>query len=169
MRTRISTLDCEVTSGAIVRSMTLCNMRHGMLLITSLIVSGLLSGCESHFDRFERFYRPVATLEGAPQPGAAPPKLIYSLDPGRDEGRLQQDGYVLIGTTSFNGSPDLSYADRAAVAQGQKVGAVVVLLRAHSHNTLTTCCWLDDSVQASSGGGVAYFASYWAKSGSLHH
>jgi len=108
------------------------------------------------------------TRESAPavtaQPRATPPQLVYSHDSDRDGRLLRQDGYVLIGTTSFNGAPDLSYADRAVVAQGQKVGAAIVLMKARSYSYSTSCCSLDESLEATSEGGASYFASYWAKS-----
>jgi hypothetical protein len=143
------------------------NMPARVLLIASLISSSLLMGCENS-DHFERFYKPAATREGAPavtvQPSATPPQLIYTRDPDSDDRLLRQDGFVLIGTTSFNGVPDLSYADRAVVVQGQKVGATIVLLNARSYSALTSCCTLDESLQVTSAGGATYFASYWAKS-----
>lgn len=148
--------------------MTLLKVQCGVMLLTAgLISSALLMGCESNFDH-ERFYTPVATRDGAPQVTAQPsrtiaPKLVYSHDPDRDARALRQNGYVLIGTTSFNGAPDLSY-DRAVVKQGQKVGAAIVLLKARPYSTMTLCCAPDASLAVSSPGGASYFASYWAKS-----
>ena len=117
-------------------------------------------GCASNF-HFERFYKPAATLEGAPavtlQPRATAPRLVFSQDPDRDGRLLRGHGYALIGTTSFTGLADLPFAEHAA-AQGQKVGAGIVLLESRSYAI---------------GGGVLgnpeargadYFASYWAKS-----
>jgi hypothetical protein len=125
-------------------------------------------GCESNFAHFERFYKPAATRESVSavtaQPRATPPQLVYSRDPDRDGGLLGQHGYVLIGTTSFNGAPGLSYVDRAVVTQGQKVGAAIVLLKACSYSTVTSCCAPDVSFVGTSKGGASYFASYWAKS-----
>jgi hypothetical protein len=67
-----------------MRHMALFNTQYGVLLIASLMSSCLLMGCESNF-HFERFYKPAATLEGAPavtaQPHATPPQLVYSHDP----------------------------------------------------------------------------------------
>jgi hypothetical protein len=146
---------------AAMRHVALFNEHYRVLLIASLISSCLLMGCESNF---ARFYKPAATREGAPsvmlQPGATPPQLVYSHDPDRDGRFLRQHGYVLIGTASFYGAPDYSYAD-SAVAQGQKVGAAILLLKAPSYSA-TSCCLFDDSIQVVSGGDG--FASYWAKS-----
>ena len=132
-----------------------------------LAIAGLLTGCQTNFDHFDRFYHPAATREdasvGTAQPRATPPQLLYSRDPDKDGKILRQVGYVLIGTTSFNGAPGLSYVDRAVVVQGQKVGAAIVLLRAHSNSTLTSCCAPDASFVVSSRGGTSYFASYWAR------
>ena len=140
-----------------MRHVVLFDTQRRVLLIASLISSCLLMGCASNF-HFERFYKPAATHEGAPavslQPRATPPQLAYSHDPDRDGGLLRQDGYVLIGTTSFNGAADLPLADHA-VAQGQKVGAAIVLLEVRRY-----------SYGESAGfdaAGASYFASYWAK------
>ena len=148
--------------------MTSLDMQCRMLLIASLISSSLLMGCESKFAHFDRFYKPAAAGEGAPavtaQPRATPPKLVYSHDPDRDGRFLGQHGYVLIGTTSFNGEPDLSYVDRAVVTQGQKVGAAVVLLKDLPYNPVASCCTSDDTFVGLPRGAASYFASYWTKS-----
>jgi hypothetical protein len=141
-----------------MRQIALFSMQFRVLLITGLISSCLLMGCASNF-HFDRFYKPAAPLEGAPavlQPRATPPQLVYSQDPDSDGRLLRQDGYALIGTTSFYGAADLPYAEHAAV-QGQKVGAGIVLLESRSYGL--GCC------QPGNGGqGATYFASYWAKS-----
>ena len=149
--------------------MTSFHIQCKVLLVASLISSGLLVGCESNFAHIERFYKPAATRESVSavtvQPRATPPRLVYSHDPDRDGRLLGQDRYVLIGTTSFNGAPDLTYLDRTVVTQGQKVGAAIVLLKAHSYSTDSTCCAPDVSlVVGPPKGGASYFASYWAKS-----
>jgi len=102
-------------------------------LLASLIGSSLLTGCASNF---ERFYKPAVTAYGsAVTPTAAPPLtrsrdpvLLWSRDLNGDGKRLALEGYALIGTSSYNGALDLTYLEDA-VAQGKKVGAVVVLLR----------------------------------------
>jgi hypothetical protein len=142
-----------------MRQMALFNTQYRVLFIASLMSSCLLMGCASNF-HFERFYKPAATLEGTPavlQPRATPPQLAYSQDPDRDGRLLRQDGYVLIGTTSFYGAADLPYAEHAAV-QGQKVGAAIVLLNSHSYNLGGDQLLGDPAI------GATYFASYWAKS-----
>jgi len=143
-----------------MRHMTLFNTRSGVLLIASLIGSCLLLGCASNYD-FERFYKPATTLEVAPaalkQPRAAPPQLVYSHDPDRDGKLLRQYGYALIGTTSFYGADDLPYAEHAA-AQGQKVGAGIVLLNVRYYSVG------GDAPLGNPVRGATYFSSYWAKS-----
>jgi hypothetical protein len=147
-----------------MRHITFFNARYRVLLIASLMSSCLSMGCESNF-HFERFYKPTATLEGplavTLQPRATPPQLAYSHDPDGDGGLLRQDGYVLIGTTSFNGAADLPLADHA-VAQGQKVGAAIVLLNVRSYSYSRSV--LDGTFYVSDAAGASYFASYWAKS-----
>ncbi len=148
--------------------MALFNTRYRVLLIASLVNFCLLMGCESS-NYFERYYKPAATREGAPaaslQPRATSTQLVYSHNLDRDDRLLRHHGYVLIGTTSFFGAADLPYAERAA-AQGQKVGAAIVLLKVRSDINFPSCCWLDESlwVTEGQGGGASYFASYWAKS-----
>lgn len=140
-----------------MRHMVLFNAQYGILLISGLMSSCLLMGCALHL---ERFYKPAATVEGAPavlQPRATPPRLAYSRDPDRDGVLLRQHGYVLIGTTSFYGAADLPYAEHAA-AQGQKVGAAIVLLKS------TTYALGGDQVLGNPDArGATYFVSYWAK------
>jgi hypothetical protein len=135
-------------------------MQCRVLLIVGLISSCLLMGCTSNF-HFERFYKPAATLEGAPAvlpPRATPPQLAYSQDPDRDGRLLRQNGYALIGTTSFFGAADLPFAEHAA-AQGQKVGAGIVLLESRSY-----ALGGDQVLGNPEAHGADYFASYWAKS-----
>ena len=139
-----------------MRHTALFNTRYGLLLIASLTSSCLLMGCGLHLDKF---YKPAATLEGAPavlQPRATAPQLVYSQDPDGDGRLLRQYGYALIGTTSFYGAANLPYAEQAAV-QGQQVGAGIVLLKSDSYSL--GCCQLGNG-----GRGATYFASYWAKS-----
>ena len=115
-----------------MRHMALLYTQHRVLLILSLIGSFLLTGCAS---QFEKSYKPAVTAYGSPvTPPAAPPLtrsrdpvLLWSSDASRDGKRLAQEGFVLIGTSSYSGAIDLAYA-MDAVAQGKKVGASVVLL-----------------------------------------
>ena len=135
-------------------------MQCRVLLIAGLISSCLLMGCASNF-HFERFYKPATTVEGAPtglQPRATAPQLVYSQDPDRDGRLLRQYGYALIGTTSFYGAADLPYAEHAA-AQGQKVGAGIVLLGSRSYHLGGDALLGNPDAR-----GATYFASYWAKS-----
>lgn len=145
-----------------MRYIALFNTQYRVPLITSLMSACLLMGCASNF-HFERFYKPAAR-EGAPavkQPRATPPQLAYSRDPDGDGGLLRQDGYVLIGTTSFNGAAGLRLADHA-VAQGEKVGAAIVLLNVRSYRYSRGALY--GSFYMSDAAGASYFASYWAKS-----
>jgi hypothetical protein len=102
-------------------------------LLASLIGSSLLTGCATPF---ERYYETAVTAYGSPVTPPVTPLLVRSRDPMlpwlRDpygDGDLNaQDGYVLIGTSSYDGAIDLSYA-QDAVMQGKKVGGAVVLLQ----------------------------------------
>jgi hypothetical protein len=144
-----------------MRHTALVTTQYRVLLIASLMSSCLLLGCVSNF-HLERFYKPAATPEGAPavtlQPRTTPPRLVYSQDPGRDGRLLRQYGYALIGTTLFFGAADLPFAEHAA-AQGQKVGAGIVLLESRSY-----VLGGDQVLGNPEAHGADYFASYWAKS-----
>jgi hypothetical protein len=124
----------------------------------------------------------VTQLSIGPVVPPASPQLVWSADRTGDGKRLAQEGYVLIGTSSFLGwgvffsrtGQGIAQATQEATAQGKRVGASVVLLSL----PFTTVC-------AVKGGGPAsnplearlllaawitqphaagtVFASYWAK------
>jgi len=74
--------------------------RHRLRLLIALIasLSGLLTGCASPF---ERFYKPAATRHGTSVTSPATPLFAWSQDPNGDGKKLAQEGYLLIGTSSF--------------------------------------------------------------------
>jgi hypothetical protein len=140
-------------------------------LLASLIGSCLLTGCASPF---ERFYEPAGTAHGSGVTPSATSLLVCSRDADRDGKRLAQAGYVLIGTSSYDGAIDLSYQQDAAI-QGKKVGAAVVLLEVHAATILNGSNALHGVTHYMPGapaGAEAAFeipatgtvcASYWAK------
>jgi hypothetical protein len=97
----------------------------------------LLMGCANGF---EKYYRPAppATLVVATPLLAPPPPVpavyIHSADIHADAQRLQEDGYVFIGESSFYGPANRSNQDQA-VTQGKKVGAAVVLFKSEYMDT----------------------------------
>jgi len=145
-------------------------------LLASLIGSCLLTGCATPF---EKSYKPAVSPSGSPvTPAATPPLvrsrdpvLLWSRDPAGDGERLAQDGYVLIGTSSFDGAIDSQYAVDATI-QGKKVGAAVVLLKVelatarHNMERVEPNLWNPNGNWVPPGGlgdTGTVFASYWAK------
>lgn len=124
----------------------------------------------------------VTQLSIGPVVPPASPKLVWSADPTGDGKRLAQEGYVLIGTSSFFGwgiffsqtGQGIAQATQEATAQGKSVGASVVLLNL----PFTSVCSMKGGGAASSPleprlllaawitqphATGAVFASYWAK------
>jgi len=112
---------------------------------------------------------------------AATPQLVWSSDPDGDGKRLAQEGYALIGTSSFWGwggffshtQQGLGQATEESTAQGKKVGAAVVLLRVPyttvcavgaggASNPLELHVLRADQV-AGPRANTIVFASYWTK------
>ena len=138
-------------------------------LIASLIGSSLLTGCANHF---ERSYKPAVTSDGTPVTPPTTPLLMWSQDLDSDGKTLAQEGYVLIGTSSIHAGVDHCYAPqaggpgwinvsaseaKAAVAQGKRVRAAVVLLKVDFWVFPTS-----DDV-GSPHCDATFFATYWAK------
>jgi len=95
----------------------------------------LLDGCASGF---EKFYTP-APVSGTftPLPPPPTPQLFgHSNDLQSDGKHLREQGYVLIGTSSFYGPANRSNAQQA-VAEGKKVGAALVMVKSDYMDTLT--------------------------------
>ena len=131
-------------------------------LVASVVGSCLLTGCETWF---EKYYKPApASYESLVAPPATP-ELWLSVDPVGERQQLEDEGYVLIGTSSFRGAVDSSWKQEA-VEEGKKVGAAVVLLkveckaRANCPADWTRPEWFGFL------GYDSFVASYWAKAGS---
>jgi hypothetical protein len=126
----------------------------------------------------------VTQLTIGPVVPRASPLLVWSADPTGDGKRLAQEGYVLIGTSSFFGwgaffsqtGQGIAQATQEATAQGKRVGASVVVLSL----PFTTVCAVSGAGAASNPleprlllaawitqphAAGAVFASYWAKAG----
>lgn len=139
------------------------------LLLTAIIVSFgstcFLQGCASGFARFYK----SASANSAPLAVApATPQLVWSRDPGRDGKQLAQQGYLLIGTSSFRTVGDPWY-EKEAVEQGKKVGAAVVLLSVnwglarYGYPSYQQGYADADAPGADVPAIHAYFASYWGE------
>jgi hypothetical protein len=105
-------------------------------LLSGLLVLNLMAGCISGF---EKYYTPAASSSSpaiALPPPATPQMYAHSSDLNADGKRLREQGYVLLGTSSFYGPANRSNANQA-VEQGKKVGAALVLVKSEYMDTLT--------------------------------
>jgi hypothetical protein len=106
----------------------------------AILVSACLSGCATN--GFEKYYKPmpgsetIATNPRFEPPPAQPKVYAHSSDTNADAARLAEQGYVLIGTSSFYG-PSKKVSESQAIAQGKKVGAALILLRSQYKDTLS--------------------------------
>jgi hypothetical protein len=144
--------------------MAMLNTQHRVLLLASLIGSSLLTGCanspswkSSWSGPFEEFYKPAATAYGSRAAAPATPLLVLSRELDGVAKVLARKGYVLIGTSSFDGLIDDTSSRHLAVIQGKNVGAAVVLLKVETREWLPACA--DCSWRKKSN----VFAWYWAK------
>jgi len=131
-----------------------------MALIASL--SGLLTGCASPF---ERFYKPAPQTHGATVTPSDAPLVGWSGDLDQDAKILAQEGYVLIGTSHFQGAAIESAFggtyEQQAIAEARRVGAAVVLLNVDSHVVVGNAP--DFGVNDAGDPRIKMVASYWAK------
>jgi hypothetical protein len=108
--------------------------------VACLLVLAALSGCA--VNGFEKFYSPSRGAENlsANPFYVAPPKVpkvyAHSTDVEADAKHLQEEGYVLIGTSSFFG-PSTTGTQAGAISQGEKVGAALIMLKSAYRDTLT--------------------------------
>jgi hypothetical protein len=102
------------------------------------------------------------------EPSRAEPKLFLRTDPAQDIQRMLENGYVLIGYSSFNaGNTD----ERDALAQATKAGASVVLSYAQYTDTDTATGEIPlaqhDSGATAYGENIIrrsdYLATFWVK------
>jgi hypothetical protein len=108
--------------------------------LAAILLVVLLSGCASGYRQFYTnapWAKPeaVAAIRVSPAPTA--PTLVRAGGEANDvAGAYARDGYVLIGYSSFNSGHRES--DSAALAQGKKVGAdLVVVLDPHYTGSIT--------------------------------
>lgn len=90
----------------------------------------LLAGCattQKTQNGFSQFYRDhVGTNTSNLQPYSGSTRIITTSDPAADGANLMRSGYVCIGQAAFQG---LAHTEDSIKAQGQKVGADVVMYR----------------------------------------
>ena len=114
--------------------------RNGLLAFLTLIVglAVLLSGCAGN--PYKQFYQsaPASALEQIAQRRVAPapemPELYHGSDPKNDVAALAADGYVIIGSSSYNGPHRVG----DALQQGKAVGADRILIYGKYARTVQT-------------------------------
>jgi len=112
----------------------MCFRRLGATVASVAVV---LAGCASGFEKFYTPAPPATLASVATLPPPETPQLFaHSDDLNADGKRLREQGYVLIGTSSFYGPANRSNAQQA-VTQGKNVGAAVVMVKSQYMDTLT--------------------------------
>ena len=112
-------------------------MRQGILSALSLLV---LFGCAAN--GFEKYYSPQPGSEAAQtdpriEHSTGEPKIYtYSDDPKSDLLRAAENGYLMIGTSSFYGPP-ATMTRAQLVAEAKKVGASMVLIHSQYKDTIS--------------------------------
>ncbi len=101
-----------------------------------VLLSSILFSCANPFTRYYTDLTrgtDIAKLPNIIIPKGEP-KLFYGTDPKRDERFMTENGYMMIGYSSFNGpSVDI----RKALAQAKRVHASVVIVYSRYRNTVT--------------------------------
>lgn len=108
--------------------------------ISILAAALVLSGCA--VNGFAKYYTPKSGVENiaaipyyVPSPNV--PKLYaHSDDVKADLKRLAEDGYVLIGTSSFL-APEIMGTKAQAIAQAKKLHAAIVMVKSSYRDTLS--------------------------------
>jgi hypothetical protein len=109
-----------------------------MRIIAGLLLALLLSGCENPY---RKYYQPNAgmTPEILAQRRVAPPperpEVYRGNDPNSDLAALMDDGYAVIGHSSFNGTAE---NENAMVEQAKAVGADRVVIYGKYARTIQT-------------------------------
>jgi len=106
-----------------------------------VILSALLiSGCAAN--GFEKYYSPqpgsekLAASPYVEKPAEEPKVYTHSNDIQGDAKRLAEDGYVLIGTSSFYG-PANRVSKSQAIDEAKRVGASIVLIKTSYKDTVS--------------------------------
>jgi hypothetical protein len=109
-------------------------MRIALVFVVAAIVAGCASG-------FAKFYTPDPNAQAILKspitlpPPKTPQVFAHSSDIKVDAKRMAEDGYLYIGSSSFYGPANRSNRSQA-IAQGEKVGAAVVLFKTDYMDTL---------------------------------
>jgi hypothetical protein len=102
------------------------------LTILTAAVALFTAGCATN--PYERFYTPIGAPRGMTANSSHPPEVLRGSDPEADTLAMLENGYLLIGYSSFRGrATDI----QDAVAYGQKIGASAVVSYSRSSNAAT--------------------------------
>lgn len=102
-------------------------MRHLILALAAVI-----SGCT--VNGYAKYYTPAPGPEAALtdpmflRPSIPPKVYAHSPDLQADRKYLEEDGYVLVGTSSFYGPANRS-TKKQAIQQGKNVGASIIMIQ----------------------------------------
>jgi hypothetical protein len=105
-----------------------------------VFVLAALGGCAAN--GFAKYYTPnrgseyFVTSPYYIKPPAVPKLYAHGNDVKSDAKRLQEDGYALLGTSSFFG-PSKIGTKEDAIAQGKKIGAALIMAKSSYKDTLT--------------------------------
>ena len=108
-------------------------------LVVAVLLLGI-SGCA--VNGFERYYSPLPGSEAAAKSAwiehsTGDPKIYtYSSDLNADNQRVQEEGYLAIGSSSFYGPPK-TMTKAQLVKQAKKVGASLVLVHSQYKDTIS--------------------------------
>jgi hypothetical protein len=111
-------------------------MRRNALWTTSFLLLILFGGCVKPYSEFYTDQLGGRSISEFPSLVAneGDPQLYSTSDHERDGRALRENGYVLIGYSTFNaGAVD----SEEAIRQAKKVGAAVVLIQSQYTNTVT--------------------------------
>jgi hypothetical protein len=112
------------------------SMRRAAFLAASIVLLILLSGCANPYGQFYTDQLGGRSIHDFPMLVASEgnPQLYSTSDHERDGRALLENGYVLIGFSTFNAGPVDS---KQAMRQGKKVGAALVMVQSQYTNTVT--------------------------------
>jgi len=125
------------TDGAVLHSTLAGLIQRVTITAAALLVA---SGC--HTNGFEKYYSPLPgseTTKNSPwiEHSTAEPKVYtYSEDPKSDNLRAAEDGYIMVGSSSFYG-PTKNMTKAQLRDEAKRVGASLVLVHSQYKDTLS--------------------------------
>lgn len=106
--------------------------------IKALILTLMLSSLAACANPFVKFYHPNVYYDASRRVGVPMqiPEVVVGSDPQQDYKNYMEAGYVVIGTSSFNG-PSGKYGLDDATDEGYKVRADLIIVYSHYTNTVS--------------------------------